>query len=490
MLPSIIFIADLAIRVGLSFRVIMRGRPYGITFAWLIIILLIPFLGALTYLLFGENRISERRTRRIRQAQEHYTYWLNSLRSRAPVDWATRDPVCRPIHRQGEHLIGIPAMAGNELQLIETPDDIIDAIIADINTARSTCHLQFYIWYEGGKVHEVEEALLAAAKRGVTCRLLVDSIGSRGFLRGSRARALKAAGIRIEESLPAGLYKALFSRIDIRNHRKIVVIDGEIAYTGSQNMVDPRYFKQNEGVGQWVDLMVRVRGPVVESLAGTFVNDWFLEIGDQQLSVDDIGKDIEQVRRRTDVHPLAPVGKSAVQLVPSGPGQVPDAIHSLLLTAIYSARRELVLTTPYFVPDESLLGALVSAAQRGVAVTLILPEKNDSRLVQYASRAHYRKLSEAGVAIRLFQAGLLHAKTITIDGEISLFGSVNLDMRSFWLNFEATLLIYDEDFTARLRRAQAGYEAGSITPAPSLLEKQAVVTRFKENVALLIGPLL
>ena len=150
----------------------MRGRPYGITFAWLIIILLIPFLGALTYLLFGENRISERRTRRIRQAQEHYTYWLNSLRSRAPVDWATRDPVCRPIHRQGEHLIGIPAMAGNELQLIETPDDIIDAIIADINTARSTCHLQFYIWYEGGKVHEVEEALLAAAKRGVTCRLL------------------------------------------------------------------------------------------------------------------------------------------------------------------------------------------------------------------------------------------------------------------------------------------------------------------------------
>ena len=122
--------------------------------------------------------------------------------------------------------------------------------------------------------------------------------------------------------MPAGLYKALFSRIDIRNHRKIVVIDGEIAYTGSQNMVDPRYFKQNEGVGQWVDLMVRVRGPVVESLAGTFVNDWFLEIGDQQLSVDDIGKDIEQVRRRTDVHPLAPVGKSAVQLVPSGPGQV------------------------------------------------------------------------------------------------------------------------------------------------------------------------
>ncbi len=489
-LPAIIFLADLTIRIGLSFRVIMRKRPYGISFAWLIIILLIPFAGAVVYLLFGENRISDRRIAKMRESQDHYQYWLNSLGNRSPVDWQNKADICLPLHRQAERLIGIPAMAGNRLELIETPDEIIDAILKDIRQAQSTCHLQFYIWQHGGKVSEVEDTLIEAAGRGVICRIIVDSIGSREFLKSAHSARLRQAGIRIEESLPAGLLKMLFSRIDIRNHRKIVVIDGAIAYTGSQNMVDPRYFKQDEGVGQWIDVMVRITGPVVESIAGTFVNDWYLETDNRQAATGNIGEDIRLLRQRTDVHILEKAGETAVQLVPSGPGLVPEAIHSLLLTTIYSARNELVLTTPYFVPDEPLLTALKSAAQRGVKVTVIVPERNDSRLVHYASKAHYKELSNSGVIIRLFGGGLLHAKTITVDGEFSLFGSVNLDMRSFWLNFEATLFIYDRVFTEQLRAVQAGYETKSSNLNLEELAKRPVIKRFKENVALLIGPLL
>lgn len=488
--PAVIFLTDLAIRIGLSFRVIMRRRPHGVTFAWLIIILLIPFAGAITYLLVGENRISDRRAARIRESQDHYQYWLNSLRKRAPVDWPDKGDGCLPLHRQAEHLIGIPALAGNNLELIESPDEIIDAIIADIKSARSTCHLQFYIWHSGGKVDDVEDALAEAAGRGVACRVLVDSIGSRLFLKSEQAQRLRSAGIRLMESLPAGIVKMIFARIDIRNHRKIVVIDGEVAYTGSQNMVDPRYFKQDEGVGQWIDLMVRITGPVVESLAGTFINDWYLETDDQNKPTGDVGLDIEQLRERTDVHELENTGDTAVQLVPSGPGLVSEAIHSLLLTTIYSARYELVLTTPYFVPDGPLLTALKSAAQRGVKVIVILPERNDSRLVHYASRSHYLDLAQSGVNIMLFNGGLLHSKTITVDRDFSLFGSVNLDMRSFWLNFEATLFIYDRSFTDRVRAIQSEYINQSSPVDLEEFSKRPMINRFKENVALLIGPLL
>jgi cardiolipin synthase len=236
--------------------------------------------------------------------------------------------------------------------------------------------------------------------------------------------------------------------------------------------------------------MVRITGPVVESLAGTFTSDWYLE-SDEQFIQSLEGEDtFESIRQIFDVHIPEKTGETPVQLVPSGPGLVPEAIHSLLLTTIYSARDELVLTTPYFVPDEPLLTALKSAAQRGVHVTLIVPQKNDSKLVHHASRAHYYELVKSGVRVMLFNGGLLHSKTITVDREFSLFGSVNLDMRSFWLNFEATLFIYDRDFANRVRTIQAHYEDQSVDAELNEIESRAVINRFKENIALLIGPLL
>lgn len=483
-------LADLFIRFGLSIRVIMRQRQYGVTLAWLVVILLLPFLGAIIYLFFGENRIGETRAKRAKESLGHYRKWLESLTTIAPVNWSELNSELKPIHHQAVSLISIPAMDGNSLELIEEPEKIMRSIIKDIDTAQSTCHLQFYIWHEGGTADEVVRAVIRAVKRGVTCRILVDSIGSKEFLKGKRIKELRREGIKIEEELPAGFFKALFVRVDIRNHRKIVVIDGKIAYTGSQNMVDPNFFKQDSDVGQWVDIMVRIQGPVVEALAGTFISDWFLETDNLQIRSRSLAEDIQHVRKIADINHQPMAGNVPVQLVPSGPGFSPEAIHSLLLTTIYASRKNITLTTPYFVPDESILTALQSAAQRGVDVRIIVPEKNDSKLVQYASWARYEKMIQSGVSVKLFSGGLLHSKTITVDDEFALFGSVNLDMRSFWLNFEATLFIYNQSFTKELRTVQSCYEKESKMLGSEDFADRSVMQRFFENSALIIGPLL
>jgi len=468
----------------------MRQRQYGVTLAWLVIILLLPFLGAVVYLFFGENRIGETRAKRARESLDHYHHWLASIRNISPVNWSLLPSAIEPIHNQADNLVGIPAMDGNDLELIEDSHKIISAIIRDINKAESTCHLQFYIWHDGGTTNEVVDALIQAVNRGVTCRILVDSIGSKDFLRGKQITRLRNAGIRVVESLPAGFFKALFVRIDIRNHRKIVVIDGKIAYTGSQNMVDPRFFKQDSGVGQWVDLMVRIKGPVVEALAGTFISDWFLETDQEKVHSRSLAKDIQHVRTIADIHHQADSGDIPIQFVPSGPSFSQEAIHKLLLTTIYASRKNITLTTPYFVPDESILTALTTAAERGVDVRIIVPERNDSKLVHYASQARYKCMLESGVTIKLFQGGLLHSKTITVDDEFALFGSVNIDMRSFWLNFEATLFVYHKEFTTKLREIQANYETDSYNLSLSKLKKSSFKQRFLENAALIISPLL
>ncbi len=490
LLSTLLFLTDLFIRLSLSLRVIMRKRPYGVSLAWLIIILLLPFVGGFFYLLFGENRIPERRTERARLSHDLYQQWLKTLRTRAPVSWCDPLPECASLHRQAETLAGLPAMAGNSLLLLTKPNDILDAIIEAIAEATSTCHLQFYIWEDGGRVDRVVEALLAASARGVVCRLLLDAVGSRTFLRSQKAKALGQAGIQIRASLPAGIIKALFWRIDIRNHRKIVVIDGETAFTGSQNMVDPDVFKTDAGVGNWVDVMVKVRGPVVESLAGTFLSDWFLETEQGRLNPQLLLQESDRILAGSDIKACPPAGNMAVQLVPSGPGFVPETIHSLLLTTIYTARQELLLTTPYFIPDEPLLAALKAAAQRGVTVQIIVPARNDSRLVRYASHARYEELVDNGVELYLFHGGLLHSKTITVDRRFSLFGSVNLDMRSFWLNFEATLFIYDTPFTDQLRLLQKEYMRRSSRLDLVSFNRRSGFEKFKENAALLISPLL
>ncbi len=477
---SFIFIADLAIRIGLSLRVIMRKRAASVSLAWLVVILLLPFAGAVIYLMFGENRLGENRAKRAAVNLDFLDRWAAALKKKSKVNWQEINPECEPIHRQIESEFAIPAMQGNDLQLIDSSDVFFETLLEDINAATTFCYLQFYIMHRGGYADKVVDALINAATRGVSCRVMLDSIGSKEFLKSRVPDTMRKAGVEVVEVMPAGIFRTLFVRVDLRNHRKMIIIDSEIAYTGSHNLVDPRFFKQDSGVGQWKDSMARIRGPLIEVMIAAFLYDWTLETG---ISIDSL------VEKEMLFSPDS-VGEAVVHLVPSGPGFRENAIHDLLLTTIYAARKELILTTPYFVPDNAILSALKSAARRGVSVIIIVPEKNDSKLVHYASLAMFEELVRAGVKILLFSEGLLHSKTITVDNDFCLFGSVNLDMRSFWLNFELTLFIYDQEFTDRLRELQQKYIAGSCPVDHDMLQNRSFVQRLKENTALLVGPLL
>jgi cardiolipin synthase len=474
------FLIDLLIRLGLSVRVIMRRRPVGVSLAWLVVILVLPFAGAVIYLLIGELPLGRRRVAWAAKIHGPYQKWLAGLRRRTHVDWSRVGARWEPIAVLIRNVCDIPAIPGNQFQLYTTPEAIFRALIADIDAARHTCHLEFYIWNVGGTADEVGEALLRAAARGVLCRVLVDAVGSKPFLRSDWAGKLRKAGVMLQAALPGGLIRGLFVRFDLRLHRKIVVLDGEIAYTGSMNLVDPRYFKQTAGVGQWIDAMVRLRGPAVQGLAATFIEDWELETGEG----------IATLGPTSDVRDLPDCGNSVVQVAASGPLLQNDAIQQILLMAIYSARKELVLTTPYFVPEEPLLMALASASQRGVAVTVVVPSRVDSQLVRLAAQAHQGDLLLAGTQVALFHGGLLHTKSITVDGEFSLFGSLNLDPRSLHLNFEITLAVYDAEFTCELRKLQQSYIDRSEPMDLDAWQHRPPLVRFTENAARLLAPLL
>ena len=477
---ALILVIDLLIRGGLSIRVIMRRRPVGVTMAWLSVVLVFPFLGAVLYLLFGELRLGNRRAEWATKIHQPFVDWIKDQHNHYSVDWSGRKDVCEPLARLAEVSVGIPAVPDNDVELIDNWNGVFDAMLADIDAAKRTVHMVFYIWSNGGRADEVLDALLRAQKRGVTCRVLVDAVGSKKFLKSEQAKRLGEAGVMLQAALPAGILRMLFVRFDLRMHRKIVVIDGEVAYTGSLNLIDPRYFKQDAGVGQWIDAMVRVRGPVVEGLAIAFLEDWEL----------DSSEGVDALQETGDVHHIDPCGDWIAQVIPSGPAVRSDSIQDILLMAIYAARRELILTTPYFVPEELLLTALISAAHRGVDVTLIVPARVDSILVRFASQAFKGDLVDAGIHVMQFDEGLLHTKSITVDGVVSLFGSLNLDPRSLHLNFEITLAIYNQVFTEKLRSLQLSYAQRSHPMNRKSWESRSKIVRFAENAARLLGPLL
>ena len=472
--------AHLIVQVVLAFRVVMQRRLTGETLAWIMVIWVFPVIGPLFYLLFGELRLGKRRARRFTELYPPIRTWLAEIPQRSLVDWSRLDPEFESLSQMAERTVGVPSLRGNAVVLISDWQEVFDRLIADINAAQSSCHLEFYIWTTGGRADEVVDAMIDASHRGVVCRVLVDAMGSRTFFKSDTAQRLRDADVMLTAAMPGGLLRLPFVRFDLRLHRKIVVIDGRIAYTGSLNMVDPRFFKRDAGVGQWIDAMVRIEGPAVEALAITFLADWYVET-DARLS---------ELQQTGDAHPQPSRGECAVQVMPSGPALATRAVEQVLITAIYSAREELVLTTPYFVPSEPLSLALIAAARRGVKVVLVLPARLDSRLVRYASGAFKVEMLEAGVKIAAFNDGLLHTKSVTVDGTHSLFGSVNLDPRSMRLNFEILLAVYNSDFTSRLRDLQQQYIDRSQLLDLETYRTRPWIQQTAENFARLLAPLL
>jgi len=467
------------IRLALACRVVARRISIPATLAWLLVLFFAPLVGIFAYLLVGENRLgrgraAEHEARAAGVAARALRFWRTGR-----ADWTEECEPYEQVARVSTAVGGLAPLRGNTLTLLHDSDEMLDALIADVERAREHCHILTYIWMktEGGL--RVGEAVSKAAQRGVACRVLVDGVGSRPFLRSDLCRQMRRAGVQVVAALPVSVPRMLLRRLDLRNHRKIACIDGRIAYTGSQNIADYTFrVSRRPWVGPWIDATVRVEGPAAQALETVFLSDWRLD-ADSWPEIESLLPDLGECP-----------GGSIVHVVPSGPGKGPTAVHEALVTALYSAREEIIITTPYFVPDEPMGAALRSAAMRGVDVTIVAPRQSDSPIVSAAGRAWFDELLDAGVRLMQYDPALLHSKTITIDRRVAIVGSANFDVRSFYLNFEITLFVYDSDFASLLRLLQKQYMSDSTDVEPHAWRSRSRVKRAAESVARLLSPLL
>ena len=471
-------ILHVAIMILFGFHMISVRRPVAVSFAWFLIVVLFPLIGISLYILIGERPVGRKLTRKIIRMDKEYAAITGDMRKYYQADKQLLPIEGRALSLLAESKNGSPVIAGNKIELFTSSLEILQCFVDEINQAKKTLHLEFYIWALGGDADRVGEALIAAAKRGVVCKVLLDSLGSNDWFKSSWPNRFRNAGIQVGEALPIQIGRLQFRRADLRLHRKIFVIDNAIVWTGSMNMVDPRSFKQDSGVGEWVDAMVRIEGPVASPFELTFSFDW---------SVDN--PKITHFNKATPA-PTPIEGKVLAQEFSSGPVYRDDILYQVLLSAIMDAREELTITTPYFGPDDGLIQALMAAAGRGVKVTLIVPKLNDSTLVAWSSRSFYTDLMNAGVNIAEFHGGLLHTKSLLIDKRVAIFGSVNFDQRSLRLNFEISLIVYNDEFCAKLQTLLESYLAQSDMVDPVSWTKRPHWRVLLENAAHLTSPLL
>ncbi|HRV81635.1 MAG TPA: cardiolipin synthase [Planctomycetota bacterium] len=480
MFSSVFLVLHWSLALLLTARLMLKRKPIGESLAWLFVIYALPLAGAALYYGFGERRQGDKRIRRLKMLSGKLTQWQSDLVRVAHAPQELGLDLEDPIARFVEQATGYPPVLVHDWVLLDSFDAVFEALVRSIDEAQQYCHLEFYIWEPGGIIEEIHQALLRARARGVRVWILVDSIGSDDFLGSRHWRDLADAGCEMQVSMRMRL---LGGRWDLRNHRKLAIIDGKVGFTGSMNLVDPDRFKKESGVGRWVDAMVQLHGAGAHALHGVFLQDWFVEREHEHADDDSWAVDLVP-------GPSSKSHNSAMQVLPSGPGIFSEAIHQVLMMAIYGAQTELIVSTPYFVPGDAILQAMISTAMRGVRVVLILPRKGDTKIARFAGASHYAELLDAGVEIAHFDGGLLHTKSLTVDGRLSIFGTVNLDMRSLWLNSEVTLLMYDAQFTAQLRNLQMQYLAQSEPLVAKDWEQRPRYLRALENMARLLGPMI
>ena len=524
-------LSDWAIRIVMLVVVPQRRAP-GSARAWLILIFLLPWIGLLLYLILGRLRVAQHRLERHATYQQQVQQRLQSglpvhssllpmspastqipaqlsypgrggvamsgatgtLTENSPhgssVPMPTTDEArqsdqwyphlderLRPMAALAQALSTLPILDGNVVDLLDDYDGAIDRLIADIDGASLHIHVLYYIFADDATGKRVADALLRAARRGVTCRVLIDSLGSRPSL-GTLLPRLRAGGIQAYAIAPPSwahlLRRSETSRIDLRNHRKIVVIDGAIGYTGSQNIVDADF---KRGI-IYEEVVVRLRGPIVRQLQSVFLGDWYLEAHELLDSPDLSGE-------------MPPDGSVVAQAVPSGPEYSTEANQRLFISLLYGARSRIVLTSPYFIPDTPLLNALETAALRGVDTHLVVSQAADQILVSQAQRSFYAELLEMGVIIHLYRAPrFLHAKHLSIDDDLVVIGSSNLDRRSFALNSEISVLFYGHDVATRLHVIERQYFANAHLLTAEEWQKRPWHSKVIQNTARLMDELL
>ncbi|MEJ1089252.1 cardiolipin synthase [Microbacterium sp. Mu-80] len=453
---------------------IPRDRKPTAAMSWLLLIFLVPVVGLALYLLIGNFRLPKKR----RGERARIIAVLGDSASDPHPDgprWFQR------VIEQNHELTGIPAVDGSSLALIDDYQGSIDAMAAAIDRAEKYVHVAFYITAWDDTTRGFFAAMERAVQRGVTVRLLADYIASRKIPRSDETFAeLDRIGVTWSWMLPVRPFKGEYQRPDLRNHRKLVVVDGVVGFVGSQNLISRDY---NAGKNikrglMWHELVSRVEGPAVAQVDAVFHVDWMIETGE------------DLVDERVRASDIPRTGDLLCQLVPSGPTYETENNLRLFLSLIHGATERVILTSPYFVPDEAMTYAITTACQRGLDVQLFVSELGDQGLVYHAQRSYYSALLRAGVRIFLYPAPyILHAKHFSIDDDIAVIGSSNMDIRSFSLNAELSLMVRGESFVTQMREVEAKYRGLSRELTLEEWEREPAKSTFLDGLARLTSAL-
>jgi cardiolipin synthase len=462
---EVYYILEWLVRIGALAVLPWRRSPAAVR-SWLLLIFFLPVPGMVLFFLIGRPRFPQWRIERFRQLKPLAAKMAQRLSAEAsaPLEQAEQ-----AIADLAQRLGSLPAIGGNTIELIDDYDAVIDRLVADIDGARQHVRLLAYIFADDVIGQRVIDALALAVRRGVKCHVILDPVGSRPWVRGTM-RLLEEAGVEARAALPFRLLRGR-TRRDMRNHRKLFLIDGLIGYAGSQNIV-ARDFRP--GVVNR-ELVARTTGPVVAEMEAVFLGDWFLET--------------EELLETMPAIPES-TGNAVAQLLPSGAAFPLNGFETLLVWQIHEARKRAIIVTPYLIPDDDLLAALRTAVMRGVEVDLVVSKVVDQRLVNLAQSSYYRELLQCGVNIFRYRDELLHAKNVSIDGRLGIAGSSNVDIRSFQLNEEVSLLLLDAESIARLEETQRGYLARSERLDLERWEQRGRLRRVGEATARLVSPLL
>ncbi|MGB4758952.1 MAG: cardiolipin synthase [Candidatus Saccharimonadales bacterium] len=435
-------VLDWTLRIVALF-VVPRGRKPTAGMAWLLFIFFFPLLGFLIFLVLGSPKLpAHRRTAQktldkalqkvLANLKRHDSKKL--LSAEAPAEY-------KSLAKLSQSLTGLPVFGGNNIEILPEYDDVAPRMVKDIDAANVYVHVEFFIIAIDAYTQPVFDALARAVKRGVTVRLLYDAFATHRYPKWKEMiKQLEASGVHVQAMLPFRMPGKGYTRPDLRNHRKLLIVDGHVGYTGSLNLIRRDYHRKDDIY--YDELVARVDGPVALQMSAVFLTDWHAETGE-----------ILEYRDTKSISKLVTArGTSLAQILPSGPGYEDENNLKLFTSLMHQAQDTITIVNPYFVPDDALTNAITSAARRGVTVTLINSEAMDQWMVGHAQRSFYDVFLAAGVRVYLYNAPvLLHSKFMVIDGRISTIGSSNLDIRSFTLNMEVTLTCYDPAVARKLQ---------------------------------------
>jgi cardiolipin synthase A/B len=413
---------------------LLKSREPTSSIAWILLILGLPVLGGLLFLVFGINRVERKAVGIKRQTRRVLGPILPELARFESPPTTAREPLQNGLLRMATQINLMPATFGNRIEVLDETNHTLSLIEESIDGAKETLHLEYYIWRPDRTGTRLRDMLIDKAREGVKVRFLYDGIGSitlgRRFL-----RPMREAGILVASFLPGRAFLHRWS-VNLRSHRKILVVDGRIGYTGGMNIGDEDLGK-NPQLGSWRDTHLRLHGPAVLQLQQVFVEDWLFATN-EELALAEVFPAPEKC------------GQVVAQVLVGEPIGDLSTFHSVLFAAINDARKQILLRASYFVPPESLVTSLETAARQGVRVRLVLSGRSTYFWTLAAGRSYYESLLRAGVEIYEYQHGLMHAKTLTIDGQWSLVGTANFDTRSLFLNFEVGVAVYDEKIAKQL----------------------------------------